>query len=52
MNRKISADTIAMAAAIAALAASGPVTITNAQAVTKSYPRFWDDLDSIIRTKA
>ena len=41
-----------MAAAIAALAASGPVTITNAQAVTKSYPRFWDDLDSIIRTKA
>ena len=43
---------IAMAAAIAARAASGPVTITNAQAVTKSYPRFWDDLDSIIRTKA
>ena len=43
---------IAMAAAIAALAASGPVTITNAQAVTKSYPRFWDDLESIIRTKA
>ena len=43
---------IAMAAAIAALAASGPATITNAQAVTKSYPRFWDDLDSIIRTKA
>lgn len=43
---------IAMAAAIAALATSGPVTITNAQAVTKSYPRFWDDLDSIIRTKA
>ena len=43
---------IAMAAAIAALAASGPVTITNAQAVTKSSPRFWDDLDSIIRTKA
>ena len=43
---------IAMAAAIAALDASGPVTITNAQAVTKSYPRFWDDLDSIIRTKA
>ena len=43
---------IAMAAAIAALAASGPVTITNAQAVTKSYPRVWDDLDSIIRTKA
>ena len=43
---------IAMAAAIAALAASGPATITNAQAVTKSYPRCWDDLDSIIRTKA
>lgn len=43
---------IAMAAAIAGLAASGPVTITNAQAVTKSYPRFWDDLDSIIRKEA
>ena len=36
-----------MAAAIAALSAEGPVTITNAQAVTKSYPRFWDDLERL-----
>ena len=38
---------IAMAAAIAALTATGPVTITNAQAVTKSYPRFWEDLETL-----
>ena len=30
-----------------ALSAEGPVTITNAQAVTKSYPRFWDDLERL-----
>lgn len=34
---------IAMAAAIAALRADGPVTIQNAQAVDKSYPRFFED---------
>ncbi len=33
---------IAMAAAIAATCASGPVTIKNAQCVEKSYPMFWD----------
>lgn len=38
---------IAMAAAIAALGAAAPVTITNAQAVSKSYPRFWDDLSAL-----
>lgn len=38
---------IAMAAAIAALTATSPVTITNAQAVTKSYPRFWEDLEAL-----
>lgn len=38
---------IAMAAAIAALNASCPVTIDNAHVVSKSYPRFWDDLQSI-----
>lgn len=38
---------IAMAAAIAALTATGPVTITNAQVVTKSYPRFWEDLETL-----
>lgn len=34
---------IAMSAAIAATVASGPVTIRNAQCVTKSYPAFWED---------
>ena len=33
---------IAMAAAIAATAADGPVTIYGAQCVSKSYPAFWD----------
>ena len=42
----------AMAAAVAALAATGPVTITRAQAVNKSYPRFWEDLESITRKEA
>jgi len=35
---------IAMALAVAALFASGTVTIRNAQCVSKSYPRFFDDL--------
>jgi 3-phosphoshikimate 1-carboxyvinyltransferase len=34
---------IAMTAAIAALRCDGPVTITNAQAVRKSYPAFFQD---------
>ncbi len=34
---------IAMAAAIAATVASGPVTIRNAECVSKSYPAFWED---------
>lgn len=33
---------IAMAAAIAATVANGPVTITGAECVNKSYPGFWD----------
>ncbi len=33
---------IAMAAAIAATRATGPVTITDAQCVAKSYPDFWE----------
>ena len=33
---------IAMAAAIAATVANGPVTILGAQCVEKSYPSFWD----------
>ena len=34
---------IAMAAAIAATVAGGPVTITNAACVAKSYPKFWEE---------
>lgn len=34
---------IAMAAAIAATACSAPVTILGAEAVQKSYPRFWEE---------
>jgi 3-phosphoshikimate 1-carboxyvinyltransferase len=34
---------IAMAAAIAATVASGPITILGAQCVAKSYPAFWND---------
>ena len=34
---------IAMAAAIAATSASGPVTITDAHCVAKSYPTFWEE---------
>ena len=34
---------IAMAAAIAATVADGPVTIKGAQCVAKSYPTFWDE---------
>lgn len=38
---------IAMACAIAALGATGDVTINNAEAVNKSYPIFWGDLESL-----
>ena len=34
---------IAMAAAIAATVADGPVTILNAECVAKSYPKFWEE---------
>ncbi|MBO4937905.1 MAG: 3-phosphoshikimate 1-carboxyvinyltransferase [Oscillospiraceae bacterium] len=34
---------IAMSAAIAATVCSGPVTILGAEAVQKSYPKFWDE---------
>ena len=34
---------IAMAAAIGATVATGPVTILGAEAVNKSYPKFWDE---------
>ena len=38
---------IAMAAAVAACACTEPVVITGAQAVEKSYPRFWADLEAL-----
>ena len=40
---------IAMAAAIAASAADGPVTILGAEAVNKSYPDFWRDYAAMKR---
>lgn len=38
---------IAMAAAVAALRAAGPVAIENAEAASVSFPEFWDTLASI-----
>ena len=40
---------IAMAAAVASVGCTGPVTITGAQAVEKSYPGFWRDLGALGR---
>ena len=34
---------IAMAAAVASTLCTGPVTVLGAEAVNKSYPRFWED---------
>ncbi len=38
---------IAMMAAVAAARSKGPVTVTNAQAVEKSYPEFWHDYEQL-----
>ena len=38
---------IAMAAAIAALGATGPIDIDNAEAINKSYPQFYNDLKKL-----
>ena len=38
---------IAMAAAVSALTCDDRITIRNANAVDKSYPEFWDDLDTL-----
>jgi 3-phosphoshikimate 1-carboxyvinyltransferase len=38
---------IAMACAVAALKGKGEVTIVNPECVSKSYPSFFDDLDSV-----
>ncbi|MDR0955134.1 MAG: 3-phosphoshikimate 1-carboxyvinyltransferase [Rikenellaceae bacterium] len=39
---------IAMAAAVAGLTAEAPVTIDDPEAVSKSYPRFWEDFATIL----
>lgn len=39
---------IAMAMAVAGLTAAGPVTVEGAEAVSKSYPRFWEDLETLV----
>ena len=41
---------IAMSAAVAATASTGPVTILNAECVQKSYPRFFDDFSALKET--
>lgn len=38
---------IAMAAATAACGCSAPVELSGAQAVNKSYPRFWEDFEAL-----
>ena len=38
---------IAMAAAVAACACTGPVMIIGADCVQKSYPRFWEDFEQL-----
>ena len=38
---------IAMAAAIAATACNEPVVILNAECVSKSYPKFWEDYKAL-----
>ena len=38
---------IAMAAAVAACACRGPVTVTDSQCVAKSSPRFWEDFQQL-----
>ena len=38
---------IAMSAAVAAMASVSPVEITGAECVQKSYPRFWEDFDTL-----
>jgi 3-phosphoshikimate 1-carboxyvinyltransferase len=40
---------IAMASAVLASGALGPVTVSDASVVAKSYPGFWEDLDSLER---
>ena len=41
-----------MAAAIGSVLCDGPVTVTGAEAVEKSYPGFWDDFRKLQRQEA
>ncbi len=38
---------IAMSAAVASAQCAGPVSVTGAEAVEKSYPRFWEDFTAL-----
>ena len=38
---------IAMAAAVASTVCDGEVTVSDAQAVSKSYPKFWEDFEKL-----
>ena len=38
---------IAMSAAIAAALCTAPVTVRGSETTSKSYPRFWDDLETM-----
>ena len=42
---------IAMTAAVASLGCASPVTVNGAQAVAKSYPTFWEQLDLLCKTR-
>ena len=42
---------IAMAAAVASILCQGTVTVTGAEAVAKSYPKFWEDFENLQNTK-
>ena len=42
---------IAMAAAVASILCEGTVTVTGAEAVAKSYPKFWEDFENMRKTK-
>jgi len=43
---------IAMACAVAALSGEGNLTIEGAEAVSKSYPRFFDDLNNLVNNSS
>ena len=38
---------IAMSGAVAATVCNGPVTVTGAECVAKSYPKFWEELERL-----